>query len=114
MDVRRQWRLTGWLALETKDPTSAAEWLDQLDRPEPFTDSQPATGARESFPQSVAVEPLDQEHLHEAAGPTLEPYPTGNDPRVVDDRELSAEDVRQLEEATVLHRVLRCAIDQEP
>src|SRR2546423_13068660 len=66
-DVRRQRRLAGRLAVEAEAPPPIADVLQQLDRPVLRTRAQASRGPRETFPETVLVEALEQQYL--ASGP---------------------------------------------
>ena len=74
VDVRRQRRLAGGLAVEADAPASVAERLEQLDRPESLTRPQPPRRARERFPDP-ATERFEEQHLRVAAGRALQVEP---------------------------------------
>ena len=61
-----------------------------------------------------AVELLDQQHFHFPARRTPEPQPRRNDPRVVDDHQLSGELSREICERAMPDLTARASVDEEP
>ena len=90
-DVRRQRRLSGRLAVQAKPPPSFAEVLEQLDRPVAATGSQPPARSGQAFPETVVVQPFQQQNLSLRS---LDRNPCRHDARVVDDDERVADHVR--------------------
>ena len=90
-DVRRQRRLAGRLAVQPEPPPSFSVVLEQLDRsvsaPRPQTPGRP----RQTFPEPVVVEPLQQQYL---ALRLLDRNAGRDDLRVVDHDERVADHVR--------------------
>ena len=87
VDVGRQRRLAGGLALEPDAPASLAERLEQLDRPEPLARRAAAARAARAPPRHRrrASRPgAPRPRRRSRAGR----QPRGHDPRVVDDDEL--------------------------
>ena len=111
MDVRRQRGLTVGLALEAHAPAALAERLEQLHAAEPLPGAQPPRRAGERLPDAV-LDALEQQHLGLSPARPPQPQPRRNDPRVVDDDQLSGELVRKVGEASVPHLAGGAAVDE--
>ena len=66
--------------------------------------SESAGRTDESLPDAVHTHPLDEQHLDGAAGRPAQAKPRGNDPRVVDHRQLACKHVRQVAKRPMLDR----------
>ena len=113
VDVRGERRLAVRLALELHGPTTAAERLDELHRPETLARMQAARRLRERLPATVA-EALDEEHLDGPARRAPQAQSRRHDPRVVHHDEQIADDVGQVAEHQMLDVSRLAPVDEEP
>ena len=82
---------SGRLAVQSQPPAPFAEVLEQLDRPVAAPGPQPPGRSCQAFPETVVVQPLEQQHLSLRR---LDRDPRRHDTRVVDDDERVADHVR--------------------
>ena len=113
VDVRRKRRLPGRVAVQPDQPSALPARLEELDRPEALARAEPAGRPRERLPGPVGADRLEKEDLGLPARRALQPQPRGNDPRVVDDHELTGEQRRQLRERPMLCLARATAIDEQ-
>jgi hypothetical protein len=109
-DVRRQRHVARRLTVQPHAPASFAEVLEQLHVPVSTSGAQTARGSRQSLPDAVRSDLLEQQDL--AAG-ALDRDPRRHDTRVVDHDERVADDVRQVCERSVMYSLLHAIVDQE-
>ncbi len=114
MDVGRQRGLSRRLALDLEQPATVGQRLDEPHGAELLALSESAGRADESLPDAVHTQPLDEQHLDGAAGRPAQAKPRGNDPRVVDHRQLACKHVRQVAKRPMLDRTALAAVHEEP
>jgi hypothetical protein len=114
VDVRRKRHFARRRPLEPNEPATVADGLDELDGPERLAGVHSPARADESLPQAGAVQPLDEEDLHRASRRPAKPEPSWNDPCVVEDEELTGEQLTELREVAVLDRAGAPPVDEQP
>ena len=112
LELQAERRIPRRLPLELDDPATLAELLDERDGTDSFPDAEPARRPRERLPAPVA-EILDEEYLDRRAGFPAQVQPSGNDARVVHDRQPVADEVGELRERAVLDVTRVAAVHEE-